>query len=245
MRSISQSCIRNRQTWSCLGSGFVHVVTLGGVFVGQLWLQLHDATPAVDRSSRIVIQGGFLPWREAVDESRPIEFEDSASAPASTATPGFVEGKVSESIAEARSLTLDEQLEQLKRRSAELSGGSSAESIDQMAKRINALLGTKPRAAEPAAEPVDGSFDFDTAQMHEVCRESLEVGGYRYRTVLVDSRGRQFETEVDAETGEQLYKVFEIIRGNPLLEKVYRQVVMGLLDKLSQPKGFAELPPVP
>ena len=43
------------------------------------------------------------------------------------------------------------------------------------------------------------------------------------------------DQELGIEEGEQLYRTFQLIKKNPLLEKVYRQVVMGLLDKLTQP----------
>jgi len=237
--------LRHLRTASCLGSALAHGIGLAAVLTGQLWMQLQGVPDAGVRESRIVLEGGFLPASLPAEEPPPIVVADSDSDPASVASKEFVEGQIETAVAAAQTLTLDEQLEQLKRRSADLSGVSSAESIDQLARQFNALLGTKPRAERPSAEPVAGPFDFETAQLHEVHREPQETGGFRYRTVLVDAEGRRFETEVDAATGEQLHKVFEIIRGNPLLEKVYRQIVMSLLDQLSQPKPIAKLPSVP
>ena len=53
-------------------------------------------------------------------------------------------------------------------------------------------------------------------------------------SVLLDAAGRTRETELTAAEGEQLYKTWELIKANPLLEKVYRGIVMQLLDKLDR-----------
>ena len=66
-------------------------------------------------------------------------------------------------------------------------------------------------------------------------REGEDAATYRYVAVLLDAEGRQMDQELETEDGEKLYRTFQLIKKNPLLEKVYRQVVMGLLDKLTQP----------
>jgi hypothetical protein len=43
------------------------------------------------------------------------------------------------------------------------------------------------------------------------------------------------ESEMTAAEGESAYKTFELIKSNPLLERVYRGVVMSLLDKVLKP----------
>lgn len=218
---------------SWFGSALLHGGALAIMLAAHAWLLWNAAARPV-RATGIVIEGGFLPARPPEPPAPTVAFDlpnDDATAPAAR----LIAGKIDEAINQAQGLTLDQQLDELKRRSSELGRVSSAESIDQMARQLNAFLGTKPRAERPAEQPVGGQFDFNTAQLHDVQRTPLADGGFRYATVLVDAQGRKFETDVDTATGEQLFKVFEIIRGNPLLEKVYRQVVMGLLDKLTQP----------
>ena len=63
-------------------------------------------------------------------------------------------------------------------------------------------------------------------------REMLENGSFKYIAIMIDSDGRTLETEMTAAEGESAYKTFELIKQNPLLERVYRGVVMSLLDKL-------------
>ena len=57
-------------------------------------------------------------------------------------------------------------------------------------------------------------------------------GGFRYVTVLLDAQGRTVETEVSQQEGEPVYELMQRIKANPLLEQVYRQIVMPLLDQL-------------
>ncbi len=50
------------------------------------------------------------------------------------------------------------------------------------------LLGGTDRATAPAAEPVAGEFEIESAQLHDVRREETADGEFRYLVVLVDSR---------------------------------------------------------
>lgn len=244
---------RRLRSWSLLGSGTLHACVATGLVV-QFWWSLNAASLAPQSPRGIVIEGGFLP-ESARTETPAVAIVDAVPAPLPTdASPdeplvdsAVLAAQVRTAIAEARQLPFDDQLAQLERRAAELNQVSTAESVERMAQAIGGLLGTKPRAEQPVDQAAggkqEGAFDFNTAQLHDVRREMLESGEVRYWTVLVDAQGRRFETEVDAATGEQLLKVFNVIRGNPLLEKVYRRVVMGLLDQLARPVG--PVPAVP
>jgi hypothetical protein len=90
------------------------------------------------------------------------------------------------------------------------------------------------RASEPAVEPVAGDFDFDTAQIHDVLRVTAKDGSFDYRSVLVDSRGRTFEVDIDRLEGEKTYAAFESMKRFPLANQVYRQIAMGLIDQALQ-----------
>lgn len=243
---------RRLRSWSLLGSGSLHACVATGLVV-QFWWSLNAASLAPPAPRGIVIEGGFLPEPArpempavAIADAVPTSLSDDASA-APVVDAAALSAQVRTAIAEAQQLPVEDQLAQLERRAAELNRVSTAESVERMAQAISGLLGTKPRAEQPVDQPAggkpEGEFDFNTAQLHDVRREMLESGEVRYGTVLVDAQGRRFETEVDAATGEQLLKVFNIMRGNPLLEKVYRRVVMGLLDQLARPVG--PVPAVP
>lgn len=147
----------------------------------------------------------------------------------------IVQRRVERAIADARQLDAPEQLDRLRQLSGQLNEVSSEPSLDQLTGQLQRWLGTKARATRPAEGPVAGPFDMTTAQIHDVRREEVNDGEFRYVAILLDDAGRKMETELDESDGAQLYRTFELIKTNPLLEKVYRQVVMSLLDKLTQP----------
>lgn len=155
--------------------------------------------------------------------------------------------RVERAIDDARQLDSGQQLDRLKELSGELNKVSTEESLDQLTTQLQGFLGLKPRANRPADQPAEGPFDIATAQINDVRREELKEGGFKYFAILLDAAGRTQETEIDEETGEQLYRTFELIKTNPLLEKVYRQVVMSLLDKIIDPATVEkpQSPPAP
>jgi hypothetical protein len=155
----------------------------------------------------------------------------------------WVQARVADEIAAAEKLTREDQLQQLARLAGTLDRVSSAESVDAIAARLQALLGTGERAQQPATEPVAGEFDHETAQLHDVRRTADGQGGFTYVGVLLDAQGRTSEAPLDAAEGENLFRIMELIKSNPLLERVYRSVVMSLLDKMLKPAS-APLPPV-
>ena len=63
-------------------------------------------------------------------------------------------------------------------------------------------------------------------------REQNDAGEFVYKAILVDSAGRQFASPMSAGDGEQAYRTMQLVKSNPLLEKVYRGVVMSLMDKV-------------
>lgn len=189
------------------------------------------ATQAVD--TRQVEQALSDPrWSELVQgELEQKSLEERAAAG------GFLTDRVMRSISRAEQHNSGENLERLENLTEQLNQISTKESVAEMTAQVSKFLGTGPRATAPAKEPVAGEFDFDTGQLHDVRREELPGGGFKYTAVLIDSAGRTFDTDLDAEVGESAYKTFELIKQNPLLERVYRGVVMSLLDNVIKPKN--------
>jgi hypothetical protein len=173
---------------------------------------------------------------DLLDEQRPAD-------PASVAG-RWVQARVIAEVAAAEKLSQEDKFQQLQALSGQLDGISTAESVEAVTARLAALLGTDSRAQQPAAETVQGKFDFDTAQMHDVKRSGDGRGGFDYVGVLLDAEGHTMETPLPAAEGEQLFKVMELMKSNPLLERIYRSVVMSLLDKALQPaaspRGFGD-----
>jgi hypothetical protein len=152
------------------------------------------------------------------------------------ASDNFLSAQVMRAISEAERHSDEDNLERLKNLSKQVTQVSTEEGVAAVSAQLNKLLGNGPRATEPAKEPVAGDFDFDTAQLHDYRREMLEDGTFKYTAVLLDSAGRTLETEMSAAEGEPAYKTFELIKQNPLLERVYRGVIMSLLDKAINPR---------
>jgi hypothetical protein len=48
----------------------------------------------------------------------------------------------------------------------------------------------------------------------------------------LDAQGRTVEVEMGQSDGERMYVTMERIKANPLLERVYRQIVMPVIDQL-------------
>lgn len=163
--------------------------------------------------------------------SKPPEVKPEDSEPVSKQE---IEGRIKDAIAEADKLTPEQKLERLKMLSGQLERVSSDESLTGLVSTMNKALGTTARATQPAAEPVAGEFDFGTAQFHEVRRTEDAKGNFKYTAVLLDAEGRTTLAELDEEEGARMYQLLELVKSSPLMEKLYRGVMMGFIDKLTK-----------
>lgn len=173
------------------------------------------------------------PRWELLTEFNPAEMPAAEHQEASS----FLSRQVLRSIQESEAKSDEDNLDRLRGLAAQQNDISTQQSVEAINAQLTKFLGTGPRASEPAKEPVAGDFDFDTGQLHDMRREQLEDGTFKYTAVLVDSAGRKMETAMTAAEGESAYKTFELIKQNPLLERVYRGVVMSLLDKIIKPSS--------
>lgn len=117
----------------------------------------------------------------------------------------------------------------------------SANAIDQMAEKLPLWQELPERATEPEFLPPEGDFDFETAQVHDVERFHDRDGQYRYSVLLFDAQGRTFRTEMAGAEGESLWKTMQLIKKNPLMEKVYRTLVIPLLDEMIRQEKKASI----
>lgn len=147
-------------------------------------------------------------------------------------TAQMVQKRVEEVVEQSAAMSTADKLARLDTLSQRLNQVADEGSINSLAGAMHSLLGTKPRAVEPAKEKPSGAFDFETAQFHDIQRFPKDGGGFRYVTILLDAQGRTVETEVSQQEGEPVYELMQRIKANPLLEQVYRQIVMPLLDQL-------------
>ena len=150
----------------------------------------------------------------------------------SQVTDDMVQARLDASVAKAAGRSVQENLDRLDQMSGRLKNVASAGSIGELAGTFQQFVGTKPRASQPVEHAVPDNFDYETAQFHDVKRYAIEPSGWRYVAVLLDASGRTIEVEMDEPDGERVYVTLERIKANPLLEQVYRQIAMPLLDKM-------------
>lgn len=112
-----------------------------------------------------------------------------------------------------------------------LHGISSEARVLAVTDRISQALGVVPRPAASPPVTSDEPIDLDRAQLENVLKEADADGRIVYTGILIDPDGRTMRVELDAAEGEELSRLFETMRRYPLLEKVYRSVVMSLLDQ--------------
>ena len=146
----------------------------------------------------------------------------------------LVEKKLNQAIEHAQEESPEENLGKLDSLAERLDRTSSEESIDKLAEKFQGWLGTSKRATKPAEEPVAGEFDYDTAQLHDVRRELNDDQSWNYWAIMIDAEGRTIEVEMTLSEGETMYKTMQRMKAFPLVDKVYRQITMPLLDKLLQ-----------
>jgi hypothetical protein len=157
----------------------------------------------------------------------------SAQSPESTPTSEskpFLQKQIDRSIEQSKQRSSEDNLDRLNQLSRDLRRNSRSQNIDEMAEFLGGML-TK-RVSTPVADSEARPFDADTAQLHDVLKSEGTDGKTQYIAVMIDAHGVLRSVEMDAETGKQLYRTMQLIRSNPLLEQVYRKIVMGILDQV-------------
>jgi hypothetical protein len=206
-------------------SSLLHLAAFGSLLVASIrpWYFATGST----REARVL----YVTMTEELPAELP-EMETHVVTDVSEVTAAMLQEKIDRLAEEAGQRSDQENLARLDHLAERLNEVSSEPSIDRLAGAFQRLLGTRPRAERPSAEPVAGEFDFDSAQFHDVRREAEDDGTWRYLFVLVDAEGRAMEVEMDAEHGEPIYQTMLRIKENPLLERVYRRIAMPLFDTM-------------
>jgi len=149
-------------------------------------------------------------------------------------SPAVVQARLDLLVEQQEGRSANEQLERLDTASRRLTRLSSEQSLEELAGQFQSWWGYANRATEPTPAAA-GPFDENTAQLHEVTRHAQPDGAWSYRCVLVDAAGRTLEVAMDEEHGRLAYELMQRMRANPLLEKLYRRIVMPLVDHWQRP----------
>jgi hypothetical protein len=148
---------------------------------------------------------------------------------------------VDQATDQSRARSSDQNLDQLEELAGRLTTVSSEEAVGDIGGVLSRAMKLDERATVPAAEPTARKFETSSAQLHDVRLETDEASGSeRYVATLVDRHGTSIEQEMDAESGKAAYDVMQTIKKYPLLESVYRAVVMKILDRLIEPAGGSQ-----
>lgn len=138
----------------------------------------------------------------------------------------------------AEQRTIEENHQELSVQTDKLNQLSDEESIDQLTRQFQKWLNTPKRQTQPSNDPpvtaatvTADNFDADSAQFHDVLRSPTESGRYAYQSVLIDAQGRTLLLDMTESEGKQMFDTMQKIRENPLLDKVYRQIIMPIIDK--------------
>lgn len=134
---------------------------------------------------------------------------------------------------QAESLDSEQQLQKLQTASKRLSQLSSDKSVSEMSDQFRKVFDLSERATQPvAAGEEKDRFDPESAQLHDVLKETNDEGQDRYVAVLLDAQGLTSKFPLSEDEGKKLHRMMQLIKSNPLLEKVYRELAMPLLDQL-------------
>ena len=206
---------------------------------------LKRAALVVSLLFHVALIAGLAFWivnrRGDSDTERVTRTEDDTSASATSRpnpprpSPDVTSAQVNNTLERMQEVyeekPIEEKLTALEEKAGELEKLASEESIDEIAAKFQEWTNIQPRASTPAEEPVEGEFDFDTAQLHEVQRIDAEDGTVEYHGLLVDAQGRTRGVEMNAQEGETAYRTLESLKRFPLAERVYRQIAMPLIDR--------------
>ena len=186
-----------------------------------------------------------VPSEDKVSESTVKQQKQFAVSPNPSASLGDavpasqIEASLKSAMRQAEGLSEERQLSELEKQLTRLNSISSVESVQDTTKKIAETLGLSPGAV-PAAESLDGTFDTETAQIHEVTRTRDEKGEWLYQSSLVDAAGRTEKINLPRAEGEVTYNTFQQLKQFPMADGIYRQLVMPLLQNMLSAVDAAE-----
>ena len=172
---------------------------------------------------------------EVQKEIDEFEIRKDASPDGSNEPSSYVASQIKRSVRIGQKHSPERNEKDLSILSERLSRESSEKSVDEMAKFLQGVAGA-PRASSKVPSRPDKPIDPKTAQVEDVTLVVDEQGTSHYIATMVDATGVTIDVELEPEIGEQLHRTMKLIKSNPLLERVYRQMVMGLLDQMLKPQ---------
>jgi hypothetical protein len=153
--------------------------------------------------------------------------------------PEQIQASIESQIKQVQSLSDEAKLSELEKNLKRLESISTEASVQEVTATIADSLGLQS-GVEPSEQDVAGSFDHDTAQLHDVARRRSDSGSWQYECVLVDAQGRTQSVPMTEAEGEPIFQAFEKMKQYPMAAGIYRQVVMPMIQKLIEAGEIAE-----
>lgn len=241
-----------------VGSSALHSIALAVALLGAVW---NATTPGL--SPPTTIDARVSKWRSESVASlaegtavrvAPLEDEANLSEPslddlerpiANESLRQLARARLEAETKRAEALDPEQQFQKLQAASNRLSQLSSDKSVSEISDQLRKVLDLPQRATEPVADTAEtDQFDSESAQLSDVLKEVSDDGNVRYVAVLLDAQGRTSKYPLSEDEGKKLHRIMQLIKSNPLLERVYRELAMPLLDQLlKKPRTDQPLPP--
>ena len=233
-----------------VGSSLLHSTVIVIALLGSVW-----SATTMERAARPTLDARVPKWKNQSAESPvtvvadanaeqvvPIE-DDSDPSPhsldelersvASESLQQLARKRLEIETKRTAALDPEQQFQKLQAASKQLSQLSSDKSVGEMSDQLRKALDLPERATQPAADADDvDRFDPESAQLHDVLKETSDDGQDQYVAVLLDAQGRTSKFPLSEDEGKKLHRLMKLIKSNPLLEKIYRELAMPLLDQL-------------
>ena len=219
---------------------FVHCCLITALLGSVYDPGAYDSWDGNDTPHMIRVAAGFS---DRIDESR-VGAVRVAETP-SQVTGDLVNAKIHSIVAGVQEAPSSTQLDRLVQAGKRLNQVSSDQSVDELADKFQEWLGYESRASEPRPDSAsdlsdDPLFDHQTAQLHDVLRDTSGGPRAAYTAVLLDAEGRTMRIALSESDGEAVYELMQRIKANPLLDRIYRRIAMPLLDKFIKAGQAAE-----
>jgi hypothetical protein len=213
---------------SSLRLSLIASVVLHVVFVAALLVWYFPLRPIGGRAAT-----ADSPVIAETETRRSEDLAGDSSTPVADDVPLEQIGSSVQSAIESSTRISDERkLDQLQRNVQRLEQVASEASIADIGHAVRSAAGLEQRASMPASEAVEGGFDFDSAQFHDVTRQADQNGNWVYRSVLLDAKGRTFEVDLNEAEGKTAYDTMQMVKASPFAEAIYRSMVMPMMDKM-------------
>ena len=133
-------------------------------------------------------------------------------------------------------------LKELDKRLRQLDHLVDSQSIAGTVERVAGAMGLDTDQYQAKPKSSSGRFDPDTAQLIDVKKSQDPLGEFPYSATMVDANGNETVVPMGQTDGEIAFNTFEKMKEFPLVQGLYRQIVMPMLQKIVRSGELEESP---